>query len=46
MRIDVLTYQRKDQVRNTYSQHKSVKDQLILVGYMRMKYPNLIKPYV
>ena len=41
---NVSTYQWQDQVSNTHSHHKSVKDQFVLAGYMRMKYPNLMKP--
>ena len=34
MNIDVLTYQWQDYASNSYSKHKSVKDQLVLVSWI------------
>ena len=42
--IVVLTYRWHDRISKSHSQHKSVKDQLILIGYLQMKYPNLRRP--
>ena len=44
MNIDVLMYQWQDHINNSHGQHKADRHQFVLIGHMRLKYPNLIRP--